>query len=123
VEREKKEWLVESRIERGEPRILFCNAPGEVNARSRIELVDERGEVANFRLYPITGKTHQLRLHMTLIGSQILNDKFYPELLPEPEAPDYSRPLQLLARSLEFVDPVSGDQHRFESQQRLAEWA
>ena len=121
--REQNEWLIESRIERGIPHIIFRNVKGEINARSRIRLADIKDELGLFRLSPLTGKTHQLRLHMELIGSQILNDKFYPELQPEPVNPDYAHPLQLLARTLCFTDPVSGKIHRFESTFRLADWS
>ena len=36
---------------------------------------------------------------------------------------DAERPLQLLARTLEFTDPVTGVEHRFDSGRRLAAWA
>jgi tRNA pseudouridine32 synthase/23S rRNA pseudouridine746 synthase len=121
-DRDRISWLIESRIERGTPHILFRNVSGEINARSRIDLVEVKGEVGMFKLSPLTGKTHQLRLHMGLIGSQILNDKFYPELLPEPESPDYTHPLQLLARTLCFNDPLSGKVRQFESTFRLTGW-
>jgi tRNA pseudouridine32 synthase/23S rRNA pseudouridine746 synthase len=39
---------------------------------------------------------------------------------PGPAPEDHSRPLQLLARSLAFVDPVSGEPRQFESQRRLS---
>ncbi|NOR72505.1 MAG: pseudouridine synthase [Mariprofundaceae bacterium] len=119
---ERKEWLIESRIEPSGEWILCHNVAGEINARSRIELLEGDGELARFALSPITGKTHQLRLHMGLIGSQIRYDKFYPELQPESETVDYSRPLQLLAKTLAFSDPISGIKHMFESGNRLAAW-
>jgi len=119
---ERKVWLIESRIEPSGEWILCHNVPGEINARSRIELLEAEGNLARFSLSPLTGKTHQLRLHMGLIGSQIRYDKFYPQLQPESEVVDYSRPLQLLAKSLAFTDPVSGIKHLFESGNCLAEW-
>ncbi|MES0372263.1 MAG: pseudouridine synthase, partial [Mariprofundaceae bacterium] len=119
---ERKKWLIESRIEPSGEWILCHNVPGEINARSRIELLERDGDLARFSLSPISGKTHQLRLHMGLIGSQILYDKFYPELQPESGTVDYSRPLQLLAKNLAFSDPLSGTSHQFESENRLAGW-
>lgn len=119
---ERNEWLIESRIEPSGEWILCHNVPGEINARSRIALLEGDGNFARFSLSPLTGKTHQLRLHMGLIGSQIRYDKFYPELQPESEVVDYSRPLQLLAKSLAFTDPASGIKHLFESENRLAAW-
>jgi len=116
----RKEWLIESRIEPSGEWILCHNVPGEINARSHIELLERDGNHARFALSPITGKTHQLRLHMGLIGSQILYDKFYPELQPESKVVDYSKPLQLLAKQLVFTDPVTGIEHKFESERRLS---
>lgn len=118
---ESGEWHVESRIERSDAWITFHNVPGEINARSHIRLVESRGGLGRFELFPLTGKTHQLRLHMGLIGSRILNDRFYPVLQAFPEVPDYADPLQLLARSLVFTDPVSGCRRSFESGLCLSE--
>jgi len=122
TDREGKVWSVESRIEASGEWILCHNVPGEINARSRIEMLEVYGDCARFSLLPITGKTHQLRLHMGLIGSQILNDKFYPVLQPESATVDYSKPLQLLAKCLVFQDPVTNIQHQFESENVLASW-
>ncbi len=118
----RRSWLIESRIEPSGEWILCHNVAGRVNARSRIEMLESQGDYACFSLSPITGKTHQLRLHMGLIGSQILNDKFYPELMPESKSADYSKPLQLLARSLQFTDPLTGASCAIESRLKLAAW-
>jgi len=118
---QRKEWLLESRIEPSGEWILNHNVEGKVNARSQITKLESCGEnLARFSLSPITGKTHQLRLHMGLIGSQILHDTFYPTLLPESEYRDYSKPLQLLAKKLSFHDPISGLVHHFRSLQELS---
>ncbi len=118
----RNQWLVESRIEASGEWILHHNVAGKINARSSIKLLAKNDTLGHFLLSPITGKTHQLRLHMGLIGSQILHDKFYPQLQPETQNVDYKQPLQLLAKSLAFTDPVSGIQFNFKSQQRLAAW-
>ncbi len=90
----------------------------ESNAFTTIEFIERRGLLALYRLYPRTGKMHQLRVHMNSLGIPILNDRFYPEALPA-ATDDFSAPLQLLARSLSFIDPVSGDYRVFESNFRL----
>jgi tRNA pseudouridine32 synthase/23S rRNA pseudouridine746 synthase len=90
----------------------------EANAFTTIEFIERRGPLALYRLYPRTGKMHQLRVHMNSLGIPILNDRFYPEALPA-ATDDFSAPLQLLARSLSFIDPVSGDCRVFESNFRL----
>jgi len=121
-EQNKQAWLIESRIEPSENWILQHHVDGEINARSSIQLLNAGEQTAQYSLSPITGKTHQLRLHMGLIGVQILNDSFYPTLQPEAKVADYSKPLQLLAQSLSFIDPISGDKREFESRLHLAEW-
>ena len=100
--------------------------PGEPNTETRIELVGSRadpryGELHRFRLHPRTGKIHQLRLHMASIGSPILNDNFYPDLY-DVAPDDYAAPVQLLARSLEFDDPVTGQRREFASRRELVAW-
>jgi tRNA pseudouridine32 synthase/23S rRNA pseudouridine746 synthase len=98
-------------------------ADGPPNAETRVELVAEREGLGRYRLLPATGRTHQLRLHMSGLGLPLLNDPVYPRLLPETPPDDFSRPLQLLARSLEFTDPLTGREMRFTSGRRLAAWA
>lgn len=109
------EWLVENRIERGEPWFRMKECPGTVNARSRIRLVEIMGTQARFLLFPMTGKKHQLRIHLSGLGFPIVNDRYYPVLMPEkPE--DFSAPLLLLSRKIEFRDPITGALMAFETQ-------
>jgi tRNA pseudouridine32 synthase/23S rRNA pseudouridine746 synthase len=97
--------------------------PGEPNAESLVTLAaaDEARGLGLYRLEPHTGKTHQLRLHLASLGLPILHDPFWPELR-DTDPDDFDRPLQLLARSLELTDPLSGRPRRFESRRRLSEW-
>ncbi|MBM7774502.1 tRNA pseudouridine32 synthase/23S rRNA pseudouridine746 synthase [Actinokineospora baliensis] len=112
---------VRSRIVKERGVIRAFEVAGEPNAQTRVELVQTRGGLGRYRLVPLTGRTHQLRLHMAGLGVPILGDDFYPELR-EKALDDFTRPLQLLARVLEFPDPVSGVRRRFESGLRLAAW-
>jgi len=115
---EKGPWLVENRIVPGEPWFRMKTAAGPANARSRIELVETREGSARFVLQPVTGKTHQLRLHMSGLGFGILNDRLYPGL--QPEQPDaFDAPLQLIAKSVKFQDPLTGKLMQFESDRKL----
>ncbi len=76
-------------------------------------------ELALVELEPITGRTHQLRVHMAALGAPILNDAFYPVALPC-KGDDFAHPLQLLARSIAFTDPLTGAPRHFESLRQLA---
>ncbi len=107
-----------SRIERDEQFFRVREVDGEPNAFSRIELIERRGDLALYRLLPVTGKMHQLRVHMNSLGLPILNDGFYPVALPC-KGDDFSSPLKLLARSIAFTDPVSGEPREFDSLQSL----
>ncbi len=91
---------------------------GPVNAVSHIELLERRGDFSRYRLQPVTGKTHQLRLHMSALGLPILNDPYYPQETPRARD-DFSQPLQLLAQTLAFTDPVTGVAHCFTSRLQL----
>ena len=115
---EQTEWLVENRIEQGEPWFRMKTCAGRINARSRIRLVKVKVSRARVHLFPATGKKHQLRIHLSGLGFPIINDRYYPTLLPEiPD--DFHRPLQLLSRKIEFRDPVSGVEMSFESPRNL----
>jgi tRNA pseudouridine32 synthase/23S rRNA pseudouridine746 synthase len=113
--------IVRSRIvkERGTPTAM--EVPGEPNSQTRIELLDVRGDRGLYRLDPATGKTHQLRVHLNSLGIPIVNDPLYPSVL-EVGFEDYSRPLQLLAESIEFTDPVTGADRSFRSGRSLESW-
>jgi tRNA pseudouridine32 synthase/23S rRNA pseudouridine746 synthase len=113
------QWTVENRIVRGEPRFRMKTVPGIVNARSHIQLLEVKGNRGLFRLQPVTGKTHQLRLHMSGLGFRIINDRVYPDLQPERDD-DFDRPLQLLAKMIRFHDPVSGQDREFRSGRELS---
>ena len=115
---EECDWLVENRLEKAEPWFRMQVVPGVVNARSRIKLVAYKNNLAHFQLYPLTGKQHQLRLHMSGLGLSIMNDRYYPELLAK-QADDLENPLQLLAKRVQFTDPVSGQKMAFESERKL----
>lgn len=109
----------ESRIGKGEPFFRMQEEPGAPNAQTRIEVVQAQGKWWRYALHPISGRKHQLRVQMAALGAPLRNDAYYPELLPQ-SADDHARPLQLLAQSLSFRDPLSGALRRFESRLGLS---
>ena len=108
--------------EREEAFMQMQEVPGEPNAETQIVLLARLGDgLARYELRPSTGQKHQLRAQMSALGLPIVGDRIYPVLLPESVEPDYAHPLQLLARRVAFVDPLSGQTRSFESRQRLTQ--
>ena len=110
------------------PVTVLVDSKPDANSETLIELLgvgESRGtdrgrQVIHTLLKPHTGRMHQLRVHLAGLGAGILNDGFYPVL--HPEVPDdFTRPLQLLARELEFVDPLTGEARHFQSRRTLQE--
>lgn len=102
-----------SRMVHGEPFFRMHEVEGASNSETLAEVLEKNGELWRYGLSPVTGKTHQLRVHMTALGASICNDPFYPQVVEDPD--DYSKPLKLLAQSLRFKDPLDGRERYFES--------
>ncbi|MFH9014382.1 RluA family pseudouridine synthase [Streptomyces sp. NPDC017943] len=117
---------VRSRIVKERGSLTAREVPGEPNAVSEVDLLQRHpegaGGLARYRLLPRTGQTHQLRVHMSALGVPILGDPLYPRVAAPVPPGDFRRPLQLLARVVEFTDPVTGREHRFRSTRTLAAW-
>jgi len=107
-----------SRIVEDQPFFRQREVPGAPNSETLVDVLQTEGELARYALSPVTGKKHQLRVHMNALGSPILNDRMYPPVEVTPDD-DYALPLQLLARSIAFSDPISGQLRQFESRFRL----
>jgi tRNA pseudouridine32 synthase/23S rRNA pseudouridine746 synthase len=110
-------FVHESRLERGEPFFRMREVPGKPNARTKIDVIERGDRHWLYRLEPITGRKHQLRVHISALGAPILGDPVYPAL--RDEAPGFAEPLRLLARELRFVDPLSGTERVFRSERQL----
>jgi tRNA pseudouridine32 synthase/23S rRNA pseudouridine746 synthase len=91
---------------------------GPANSETHISDIRTLGCNTLYRLVPVTGRKHQLRLHLAALGIPIINDKLYPEISTSDED-DFSSPLKLLAKSLSFQDPLTGQQHYFETGMKL----
>ena len=107
-----------SRMVAGEPFFRMQESRGEANTETHIDVLDRGPTHWRYKLAPVTGKKHQLRVHMAALGAPIVNDDFYP-FLTERDESDYSRPLKLLAAKLSFTDPVTGEPRSFSSQLSL----
>ncbi|MBK9236418.1 MAG: pseudouridine synthase [Rhodoferax sp.] len=112
-----------SRIEEAGHFMLQREVDGEPNATTHIALLStlthEGQTLGHYQLTPVTGQRHQLRVHMAALGLPILGDGLYPMLTPAGHI-DYARPLQLLAKSIEFIDPLTGVRRHFDSARQLA---
>jgi len=108
-----------SRIVQDEHFLRMREDAGEANSDTLIEVLEVRGAWARYRLQPTTGRTHQLRVHCAALGMPIAGDRMYPTLLPA-GTDDLARPLQLLAKSLNFVDPITDEARQFESTRSLS---
>jgi tRNA pseudouridine32 synthase/23S rRNA pseudouridine746 synthase len=104
-----------TRIMKQRSRLQAFEEPGEPNAETVVEHLGD----GVYRLTPKTGRTHQLRVHMASLGLPIVDDPLYPNVI-DVAPDDFSRPLQLLARTLAFDDPVSGDRREFVSMRTLS---
>jgi tRNA pseudouridine32 synthase/23S rRNA pseudouridine746 synthase len=107
-----------SRMVEGDKFFVMKEEAGEPNSETLIDVIEQRGALALYRLYPHTGRQHQLRVHLSALGIPIVNDAFYPVALPCKQD-DVSQPLQLLARAVSFIDPLSGDWREFRSRRAL----
>ena len=107
-----------SRVVTGQPFFRMREVDGEANSETRVDVIDRGDAFWRYALAPVTGRKHQLRVHMAALGSAIVGDPLYPALGDQGD--DYTRPLQLLARSLAFADPLDGRPRYFESGLRLA---
>lgn len=108
-----------SRLERGEPFFLTQEVAGEPNSETTFVLLDNKAGMGHFKVLPVTGKKHQIRVHMASLGMPINNDRFYPVPVAENHVDDYQKPLQLLAKTIAFIDPISHQQRQFTSQLTL----
>ncbi|MCK5902378.1 MAG: pseudouridine synthase [Cocleimonas sp.] len=107
-----------SKMVNGTPFFRMKEIAGKPNSETSIHLIKQKETRALLNLKPVSGKQHQLRVHLAGLHFPILNDPFYPQLLPC-KGDDFSQPLQLLAQSIAFKDPITGNPFYFETKRHL----
>lgn len=85
------------------PRQMVCHERGKP-AFTRWEIIEREASASRVALYPKTGRSHQLRVHMLALGHPILGDRIYAEDRIFNAAPH----LQLHAQCLHFREPTGG---------------
>ena len=103
-----------SRLVDGEPFFRMKEGDGVPNTETAVEVREKNGDLWRYGLFPVTGKKHQLRVHMSALGASICNDPFYPDVIKD-AVDDYANPLKLLAQGVRFIDPVTGEERSFRS--------
>lgn len=107
-------------LQRGEPFYTMQVTDGKPNSETWIQLlaVDDCHQWAKYELRPKTGKLHQLRVHLNHLGLPIKHDPYYPSVCHK-AADDFSCPLQLLAKSVGFIDPIDQQSYHFVAKRTL----
>jgi tRNA pseudouridine32 synthase / 23S rRNA pseudouridine746 synthase len=108
-----------SRLQVSEHFMRMQEVSGAPNSETHIELIEQHNGLGRYALTPITGKKHQLRVHMAALGIPIVNDQIYPEYIAS-EIESFENPLQLLAERIEFIDPLLGCPRLFHSSRTLS---
>lgn len=108
----------QSRMIAAEKFFVMREEAGAPNSSTVIDILERRDALSLYELRPTSGKKHQLRVHLASLGAPIVNDTFYPIALPC-KGDDYSAPLKLLAKSIAFIDPISGENRYFQSERNL----
>lgn len=79
------------------------------SAQTDWEVMEREATATRLRLYPATGRSHQLRVHLLSLGHPILGDNFYAH----PQAFAAASRLQLHAETLSFRHPGTGESCTF----------
>jgi tRNA pseudouridine32 synthase / 23S rRNA pseudouridine746 synthase len=108
-----------SRLQVSEHFMRMQEVAGAPNSETHIALIERSNGLGRYALTPVTGKKHQLRVHMAALGIPIINDQIYPKYIAT-EQESFENPLQLLASEIAFTDPILGCTREFHSRRTLS---
>lgn len=98
------------------PSLLREVRPDGKPSLTRYRVLEHREESCLLELEPVTGRTHQLRLHCAHMGFPILGDPQYGSAASVAYSQGLGLTTQLLcAKSLEFTHPITGETLHLES--------
>ncbi len=101
-------------LKKGTPFYTMQMTEGDSNSVTDISILEYGKKWAKYELKPLTGKQHQLRVHMNALGLPLKNDRFYPQVQHLADD-NFNKPLQLLAKKIEFIDPINQQYYSFSS--------
>ena len=115
--------LIDAPIARKElPSLLREIRPDGKPSITRYRVLEWGAQVSRLELEPVTGRTHQLRLHCAYMGFPILGDPQYGSEASMAFSREKGFETQLLlARSLEFIHPITGEAMALKSRMTLPE--
>lgn len=110
-----REWKVTAPIEadpahKGRMKVLR----GGKEAETEFRVLEERGEIVLIEAFPLTGRTHQIRLHLQHSDLPIVGDELYGGPANGPE----QFPLGLRATNLEYPDPFTRKRIRIRADEK-----
>lgn len=112
---EAPEGIIDAPIARVSPEsLLRCVRSDGKPARTRYRILETRGDCSLLELQPLTGRTHQLRVHCAYMGFPIVGD---PQYGNDPYGLPYQ---QLCAVSLGFSHPITGKFMEILSKQKVS---
>ena len=102
------------------PSLLRCIHPDGKPSRTEYRVLEQKNGISKLQLHPITGRTHQLRLHCAHMGNPILGDPQYTtaECTALSHAMGLTHQL-LCAVSLELNHPITGQALLLRSQMEI----
>lgn len=103
-------WLVKDE-KRNKTTAYTREKPGSLRSELRYTIMDQRNKQWLLRVNPVTGRPHQIRVQLSVIGCPIMGDVKYGHQQPEQD-----KSIALHARRLEFIHPVKKEPMIFEAQ-------